>query len=102
MLVESPLEERWSSGQGFAIPIVESQGRFLTPLGYEDELSITSRIAEVRSRAFRVDHTVTRGDAVVCEGYEVRMWVRLSPDGGQIEPEPLPADLLALMAPDRA
>lgn len=88
--------------RGFAIPIVEAQGRFLGSLSYDDELSITSRIAEVRTRAFRVEHQVLRGEAIVCEGYEVRMWVRVSSEGGRLGPEPIPEELRTLVEPDRA
>jgi len=83
--------------RGFVVPIVEAKGRFLAALAYEDELAIASRVAEVRTRAFRIEHSVTRVDEVVCEGYEVRMWVHLGPDG-RFVPEPIPQDLKALLS----
>lgn len=76
---------------GYAVPIIEARGRFLTSLAYDDDLLITTRVGEVRTRAFRLDHTVRRGPETVCEGYEVRMWVRL--EKGRLEPERVPDDL---------
>jgi acyl-CoA thioester hydrolase len=85
--------------QGIVIPIIEAQARFLHPVVYADELVIQSRVAEVRSRAFRVEHKVLRGDEVVGEGYEVRMWVRRSDAGGRLEPELIPAAVARRIAP---
>lgn len=79
--------------EGFAVPIIEAQGRFLAALRYGDDLMIESRVAEMRTRAFRVDHTVKRHGQIVCEGYEVRMWVRLADHSGDLKPEDLPDGL---------
>jgi acyl-CoA thioester hydrolase len=81
--------------QGYAVPIIEARGRFLASLAYDDDLLITTRVAEVRTRAFRLDHTVTRSSEVVCEGYEVRIWVRLGQE--RLEPERIPDELRALL-----
>lgn len=73
---------------GHAIPLVETGAKFSVPLVFDDELTIRSRVSEVRIRSFRVDHTICRGDETACVGYEARIWVRLGP-GGDIRPEPL-------------
>jgi acyl-CoA thioester hydrolase len=78
---------------GYAVPIIEVRGQFRTALHYGDDLSIESRVAEVRTRSFRVDHTVSRAGQIVSEGYEVRIWVRLAGQGGELQPEVLPDDL---------
>ena len=83
--------------RGFIVPIVEAQGRFMAALAYEDELGITSQCAEVRTRAFRIEHRVTRGQQVVCEGYEVRIWAR-AVDAG-LEALPIPDDVRRLLSP---
>jgi acyl-CoA thioester hydrolase len=79
--------------EGYAVPIIEAQGRFLAALLYEDELTLESRVTDVRTRAFRVDHTIRRGEQVVGEGYEIRMWVRLGGQERDLQPEVLPDDL---------
>jgi acyl-CoA thioester hydrolase len=88
--------------QGCAVPIIESGGRFLASLAYDDELVITSTVGDVRTRAFRVDHSITRDGVVVCEGYEVRMFVRLGTSEEKILPQRIPNELRALMAPEPA
>jgi acyl-CoA thioester hydrolase len=85
--------------RGYAVPIVECHARFLTPLILEDELVVASRVGEVRKRAFRVDHEIRRADEVVCEGYEVRMWVRFGESGAGVVAEPIPDELRNLLAP---
>lgn len=86
--------------RGFVVPIIEAGGRFRAPLAYEDEVRIRSSVTELRTRAFRVDHDLTRGDETVCEGYEVRMWVRTR--DGVLIPEPIPDDVRALLLPAEA
>lgn len=90
------VREMWE--RGFAIPLVESGSRFFGSLSYDDELRITSRVAEVRTRAFRVEHQLYRHDELVCEGFEVRMWVRIKADGSETEPQVIPAELRRLLA----
>ena len=83
--------------RGFIVPIVEAHGRFMAALAYEDELSITSTCAEVRTRAFRIEHRVSRRQERVCEGYEVRIWARSI--GTELEALPVPDDVRTLLAP---
>jgi len=85
--------------RGYAVPIVECHARFLKPLTFEDELEVRSRVGEIRTRAFRVDHEIRRADEVVCEGYEVRMWVRFGARGAGVVAEPIPAELRHRLVP---
>lgn len=82
--------------RGNATPLVDVGARFRAALVYGDEVSIESRITEVRARTFRIEHTVRRGESVVCEGYEVRIWVRLGPDG-TLAGERIPDELRAVL-----
>jgi acyl-CoA thioester hydrolase len=88
--------------RGYGPIVIEAQARFLAPLSYGDELDIFSRVAEVRTRAFRVEHIVRRSKEAVCEGYEVRIWARLAGSDRGVEAEPLPDDLRALITPNSA
>ncbi|GAC1323651.1 MAG: tol-pal system-associated acyl-CoA thioesterase [Chloroflexota bacterium] len=84
---------------GIAIAVIDVHARYLTSLRLDDEVTVTSRIAEVRTRAFRVEHQIRRGNQLVCEGHEVRMWVRIADPSGRVQPENLPDDIrLALLA----
>ena len=83
--------------RGYAIPIIECHGRFHAPVFYDQELQIVSRVAEVRSRAFRVEHAVLRGDDLVGEGYEVRMWVKTPEPRETLQPQTIPDDLRRIM-----
>ena len=92
----------YSSGdllrQGVTMAVIEVHARYHAALAFEDEITITSRVSEVRIRALRIEHTVRRGDQVVCEGYEVRMWVRVSAEDGRLQPDSIPDDLRAALA----
>jgi YbgC/YbaW family acyl-CoA thioester hydrolase len=84
--------------RGFATPLIECHARFTRPLRYDDVITITSRVAEVRSRAFRVEHSITRGDEPIGDGYDVRMWVAVASHQPQtISPELLPPGLRAAL-----
>jgi YbgC/YbaW family acyl-CoA thioester hydrolase len=80
--------------KGFATPLVESHCRFLVPVVYDDELDILSRVEEIRTRAFRLGHSISRGGEPVAEGYEVRIWVRMeSKKTSRLHAAPIPDDL---------
>jgi acyl-CoA thioester hydrolase len=84
----------WMLEQGFATPLVESHCRFLVPVIYDDELDIKSRVEEVRTRAFRLGHSVARGGELVAEGYEVRIWVRMeSQKPSSLHAAPIPDEV---------
>lgn len=77
--------------EGMSIPLVESRARYLATLRFDDEVTIVSRIAEIRTRAFAIEHLVYHADVLACEGLEARIWVRVV-EGG-IEPQPIPPAL---------
>jgi YbgC/YbaW family acyl-CoA thioester hydrolase len=79
-------------GERFSLPLIESHARYRSSLVYDDEVEIVTRVAEIRTRALRLEHQIEKLGRVVCGGYEVRMWVRLG-DGGVLEPAPLPDGL---------
>jgi acyl-CoA thioester hydrolase len=78
--------------EGYAIPIIEAWGHFHRPLIYDDEIEIVSRVAELRTRAFRVEHRVVQHGEIMCSGYEVRIWGRLDPES-RLRPERIPDEL---------
>jgi 4-hydroxybenzoyl-CoA thioesterase len=69
--------------------IIEARCQLVAPLFYDDVVQIEACIAELRTRAFRVEYVVRRGEQIVATGYEVRIWAHVS--GRGIEPVAIPA-----------
>jgi 4-hydroxybenzoyl-CoA thioesterase len=78
------------------LPVVEAHCRFFAPVSYDDALEIETVVAEVRTRAFRLEHTIWRGSERVAEGYEVRGWQRIDRDQPHaVALTAIPADVAA-------
>ena len=90
-----PLERMIS--QKHALPIIDAGSRFLHSLRYGDDVTMTSSLVEVRTRAFRISHVIARGTEQVCEGFEVRVWGRIGDADQPVVAEPIPDDLRKLM-----
>jgi 4-hydroxybenzoyl-CoA thioesterase len=76
------------------VPIVESGSRFVAPARWGDVLTITSRVAWVKERKFRVDHTIAAGATVCATGFEVRAWVaRPTAPGERLQAIAIPAEV---------
>ena len=83
-------------GEHVGLPVIEAHGRFLAPVMYDDALDIETVVAEVRTRAFRMEHVAWRGDERVAEGYEVRGWQRIDRERlRDVNLAPIPPDLSA-------
>jgi acyl-CoA thioester hydrolase len=87
--------------EGVGLPVIEAHGRFLAPVLYDDELELETAAAEVRTRAFRLEHTVWRAGERVAEGYEVRGWQHINREQPRdVTLAPLPAPLAAWLRSD--
>ncbi|MBK6850516.1 MAG: acyl-CoA thioesterase [Burkholderiales bacterium] len=75
-------------------PLVDIQARFMRPASYGDTLDIVTSISEWRSRSFNTLYQVRRGDTLLCEIKDVRVFARRKPgdDPHAIEAVPVPAD----------
>jgi acyl-CoA thioester hydrolase len=78
---------------GFGFPIAESGAKFSAPLFYNDEITIVTRVAEVRTRSLRVEHAVYRGETLCATGFEARVHGRKRIDGSGVEVAPIPDTL---------
>jgi 4-hydroxybenzoyl-CoA thioesterase len=79
----------------FGTPMVDIQARFLHPASYGDELAIDSSITEWRRKSFVMTHRIRRGETLLVEITEVRVFARRKGDGSDphaIEAVPVPAD----------
>lgn len=82
--------------QHVGLPVIEAHGRFLVPVLYDDELEIETTVAEVRTRAFRLEHVARRAGERVAEGYEVRGWQSIDRERlRDVSLAAIPADLAA-------
>lgn len=78
-------------------PLVDTQARFVNTASYGDRLDIHTRITEWRGRSFVQHYRVLRGDTLILECTEVRIFAArragLEPGIRAVE---APADLRAL------
>lgn len=81
---------------GLSFPLVQSGARFLAPLFHDDDVEIVSRVTEVRTRSFRVEHEIFKSGTRVAEGFEIRVHARRI--GDCFETAPLPEQLRAALA----
>jgi 4-hydroxybenzoyl-CoA thioesterase len=78
------------------VPIVETGSRFVAPVRYGDLVTVSTRVAWVRTKTFRVEHDLAVGDTRCAEGFEVRAWVALpGTAGGRLSAVPIPPEVAA-------
>jgi len=64
-------------------PLLEHHARFVKSATYGEKLTISTSIQEWRAKVFLQKHTVTRGDDLICESVETRIFcVRDRSTGG--------------------
>jgi 4-hydroxybenzoyl-CoA thioesterase len=77
------------------VPIVECGSRFSAPVRYGDTMKVTSTIAWVKEKTFRVEHEITVEDRPCASGFEVRAWVaRPATPGGRLHARPIPPEVV--------
>ncbi|MBI5258011.1 MAG: acyl-CoA thioesterase [Burkholderiales bacterium] len=78
-------------------PLLEIHTRFLRPATYGETIEVHTNVEEWAVKTFRHRHVVRRGDAVLCEGTEVRTFVMRDPaDPERLRSIPIPEDIKAL------
>ena len=78
-------------------PIVESGAKFLSPLRYDDMLSVQTRIAKWSERSFRVEFRGFADGMAVFEGFEARVWA-ISGEAGGMQAAPVPTTFRNMMS----
>ncbi len=67
-------------------PLVDASARFVRPASYGDAIHIETWIDEWRRKSFVMSHIIRRGETVLVEGREVRVFARRHPsDPSRIE-----------------
>ena len=78
-------------------PLLEINTKFLKTVTYGETIQIATHIEEWRRAVFIQMHRVTRGDELVCEGREVRAFVKRDDnDRDRLRAIPIPDDIRAL------
>ena len=78
-------------------PLLEINTKFLKTVTYGETIQIATHIEEWRRAVFIQMHRVTRGDELVCEGREVRAFVKRDDnDPDRLRAIPIPEDIRAL------
>jgi 4-hydroxybenzoyl-CoA thioesterase len=73
--------------------LVDARSSFRAPATYGDTLLISTTVTELGARRLVLGHRVTRGDVLICEGQEVRVFAMHGPDG-RVGAQPLPEVLV--------
>lgn len=75
-------------------PLLEIHTRFLRAATYGETIEVHTTIESWAAKTFTHRHVVKRGDTVLCEGTEVRAFVRKHPDDpDRIQAIPVPEDI---------
>jgi len=78
-------------------PLLEINTKFMKTVTYGETIDITTHVEEWRAKVFIQVHRVTRGDDLVCEGREVRAFVKRDADNpDRLRAIPVPDDIRAL------
>ena len=77
-------------------PLLEHHARFVKSATYGERLTITTEVTEWRPKVFLQKHVITRGDDLICESVETRIFVvRDTQDRRRIHAIPIPEDIRA-------
>ena len=79
------------------LPIVEANAKFFAAATYGELLRVEVEVAHWGTKSFRTGCKGFRGDQLIFEGYEVRVWAVDGPDG-TIRTAPIPAGFRAALA----
>jgi 4-hydroxybenzoyl-CoA thioesterase len=76
-------------------PLVDTHAKFIKTATYGDQLQVHTSIAEWRTKSFVQRYRVTRGDELLMECEEVRIFAGRRDDGSMFA-HPIPAPIRAL------
>jgi 4-hydroxybenzoyl-CoA thioesterase len=62
-------------------PLLETSTKFINSASYPDQLEILTSVESWSSKVFTQLHRVTRGETLICEGRETRIFVKRLEDG---------------------
>ena len=78
-------------------PLLEIHTKFIKSVTYGETIVIHTQVEEWRDKVFIQHHRVTRGDDLICEGRETRVFVRRDAnDPDRLRAITVPEDIRAL------
>ena len=78
------------------LALVGAQANFMKPAAFGDTVELASQIGEFRRSSFDVEHRLTKGNDLLVEGRETRVWaVRHNDDPARIATAAIPAEVVA-------
>lgn len=78
-------------------PLLEVHTRFLKSATYGETIEIHTSVEDWQAKIFRHRHVVRRGETMLCEGTETRIFVQRDPDNpDRLRSIAIPEDLKAL------
>ena len=78
-------------------PLLEHHTRFFKSATYGEALHVLTEVEEWRAKVFIQKHTITRGEDLICESTETRVFcVRDAQDRRRIHAIPVPEDIRRL------
>ena len=80
--------------QGLEALVIEAHLRYGVPARFDDRLRIHARVRDVRGARFRYEYAITRGDALVADGWTAHACV----DAETFRPTRVPAALREAIA----
>jgi 4-hydroxybenzoyl-CoA thioesterase len=84
-------------------PVLDVQAKFLNSATYGEDIEIETTVEQWNNKTFVMRHVARRGDTVLAEGREVRIFaVRDPEDKRRIKSIPVPADIKAACVQCRA
>ena len=82
------------------MPLVDAQATFKATATYGDEIEVETSIVEWRRKSVVLQHLIRRGDVLLVEGREIRVFARRHPDDPhRIQAVEPPADIRARCTP---
>jgi 4-hydroxybenzoyl-CoA thioesterase len=90
-----PWPEAFPKYEIVGVPILESGSTFSSPVRYGDVLTIRSAVAWVKDKTFRMEHTISVGERLCAQGFEVRAWVaHPESPGARLRAKPIPDEVV--------
>jgi 4-hydroxybenzoyl-CoA thioesterase len=78
-------------------PLLEIQTRFVKSATYGETIEVHTSVETWNAKTFRHRHVIRRGEDLICEGTELRVFVERDPaDPDRLRSIPLPEDIKAL------
>ena len=78
-------------------PLLEIQTKFVKSATYGETIEVHTTVEEWNAKTFRHRHVVKRGDDLICEGTELRVFVQRDAENrDRLRSIPIPEDIKAL------